>query len=70
MNKVLITDLAKSDILSIKEYIFDKNPTAAQNFISTLKNTFNMISKYPNVGVKKSGIKNPDVQIYTIQKKI
>ena len=69
MNRVLITNLAKSDILNIKEYIVIKNPEAAQRFINSLIRIFEMLSEYPNAGVKKAGIKNPNVQVYTIKKK-
>ena len=69
MNKVLITNIAKSDILNIKEYISAQNPIASNDFISILTEVFEMLSKYPNAGVKKLGIKNQNVQIYTIKKK-
>lgn len=69
MNKVLITNLAKSDILNIREYIEAKNPAAAQNFINSLVHILEMLAQYPQVGVKKFGIKNPNIQIYTIKKK-
>lgn len=57
MNKVLITNIAKSDILNIKEYISAQNTIASNDFISILTEVFEMLSKYPNAGVKKLGIK-------------
>ena len=40
MNKVLITNIAKSDILNIKEYISAQNPIASNDFISILTEVF------------------------------
>ena len=67
MKKVLITCLAKEDIIEIKNYM--NNPNAYGNFINSLSKVFEMLRDFPNVGIKKQGIKNSSVLIYTINKK-
>ena len=69
MNKVSITSLAKSDILNIKEYIASSNTVGANYFVESLISVFEMLAEFPYVGVKKAGIKNQNIQIYTIRKK-
>lgn len=69
MYKVLITSVAKSDILKIKEYIETGNINASTNFLNTLFSILEMLAEYPNIGVEKSGIKNKDIKIFTMKKK-
>ncbi len=69
MKNVLITNIAKADIIGIKEYIADNNISASNNFIFTLKSVFEMLCEFQNAGVKKDGIKNSEVLIYTVEKK-
>ena len=69
MKKFLITDIAQSDILNIKEYIFENNSILVKDFMDLLAKIFLMLSEYPNIGVKKRGISAPDILIYTVRKK-
>ena len=50
-------ELTMSEVITMKRNNSDENTTLA------------MLSEYPNAGVKKAGIKNPNVQVYTIKKK-
>ena len=69
MKKVLITDIAQSDILNIKENIFENNNILVKNFTDLLVKIFLMISEYPNIGVKKRGISDSNILTYTVRKK-
>ena len=69
MKKVLLTDKAKSDIKEINSFIANDNLKASNEFIDILKKHFSMLAQYPDVGVKKQGVIDKSVLIYTIKKK-
>lgn len=72
MNKplrVLITESAQNDIISITDYIAKDNSTAASSIIDAFRKTFEILSIYPETGTVRKKIKNKSVRIYTIKKK-
>lgn len=67
MKKVFISGPAKEDIIHIKDFM--NNRIAFKNFIHSLSKVFDMISEYPDIGVKKQGIIDSSILIYTIKRK-
>lgn len=69
MNKpVLITEVAKDDILNITEYIAKDNKKLSISIVSDFYKTFELISNFPEAGSLKNGILDKTIRIYTVRK--
>jgi len=69
MNKtVFITDIAKTDIKNLIEYIAKDNKTVSLKLIDDFYKSFELLSSFPEAGYLKKDIKDKTVRIYTIRK--
>ncbi len=66
---VLIAEPAQKDILEIVNFVAKDNPRAAIGIINIFESTFKMLAEFPASGVKKDGIKDKSVLIYTTKKR-
>ena len=54
--KVLITEIAKSDITEISDYIAQDNVSAAYHIVDLFYKAFELLSNYPETGSIKNDI--------------
>ena len=66
---VLITEPAKNDISEIINFIAKDNTKAAIGILNIYEATFKMLAEFPEAGVRKTGIKDKSVLIFTIKKR-
>ncbi len=67
--KIITADTAKTDIKNITAYIAKDNEFAAINTAKLLKKTFIMLANYPKAGLRKKGLKDKNIFVYTIKKR-
>lgn len=67
-NSVLITEPAQMDILEIIDYVANDNCKAAVGILNIFEQTFKMLAEFPAVGIRKKGIKDETVLVYTIRR--
>jgi plasmid stabilization system protein ParE len=65
--QVKITDQAKCDIKSIREYIAKDNKVASASFTVQLKRTFVNLSIYPKIGRYRYEFKEGDIYTYVFK---
>lgn len=69
MNKdVLITEIAKKDIIEIADYIAKDNKFSSLAIIDNFYKVFELLSEFPEAGTHKSAISDKTVRIYTMRK--
>ncbi len=50
MINIIWTDLARDDLLDLVEYLSDKNPKSAKEFVESIEKMRRNISQYPEMG--------------------
>ncbi len=69
MNKnVLITQIAKNDILEIAEYIAKDNKRSSVSIVENFYRTFDLLSDFPEAGSTKNNLRDKTIRIYTVRK--
>lgn len=63
-----ILDKAEEDLILIGEYIAKDNPAAAYNLFKQFYATFDLLTEYPNLGVRRTDFTYKDVRFYVIRK--
>lgn len=54
--KIKINDIALKDIVEIKEYIRMENINAIKKFTKEIRDTFERLAEFPNIGISLSNI--------------
>ncbi len=67
--KIITTDTARADINNIAAYIAKDNEFAAISTIKLLKKTFAMLSNFPKADLKKKGLNDKNIFVYTVKKR-
>ena len=66
---ILIKKKKKNDILEIINFIANDNSKAALGVLNILEEIFKMLAEFPAAGVRKIGIKDDSVLVYTAKKR-
>ncbi|MBQ9246738.1 type II toxin-antitoxin system RelE/ParE family toxin [bacterium] len=66
--EVIITDEAFQDIDDISDFIASDNVQEARKVIDMFFECFDMLAKFPNLGVEKRNIKTKNTKIFIIKK--
>ena len=54
MRQVILSDLARADLLNIGEYIAQSNPDAAFPLMERFREKFNLLARFPHLGRERS----------------
>ena len=54
MRQVILSDLARADLLNIGEYIAQSNPDAAFRLMERFREKFNLLARFPHLGRERS----------------
>lgn len=66
--KLIIENKAESDMESIADYIAKDNKKAASETLKQFYKSFEKLSEYPNIGIKRPDFTYKDVKFYVIKK--
>lgn len=67
--KLVITDIAKDDIVTIIDYIAKDNITAAKTMAVYLYKICNDLTIFPNVGTPRPDFTNKDLRFFVFKKR-
>ena len=66
--KLQILNKAEEDLILISDFISKDNPIAARNLLKLFYATFDILSRYPNIGKQRIDFTYKDVQFYVVKK--
>lgn len=56
MRQVVISELARADLLNIGEYLAQHNPNAAIRLMKRFRAKFNLLARFPHLGRERNDI--------------
>ena len=56
MRQVILSDLARAELLNIGEYIAQRNPDAAFRLMERFREKFNLLARHPHLGRERNDI--------------
>lgn len=66
--KLVITNEAYSDIDNISKFISKNDSVSAKKFLKRIQIACSLLTKFPNIGVHKAGLKDKEVKLFILNK--